>query len=225
MAHTLQGYRFRLTARVLKTVNLETVNLETKTSRHNTFQGWVAIALLTTLSSACSDSSDQSQPTAAPLEWRTFAGEPERTFFNDRETQITRDNVHELQILWTFPTGAIITASPTVAKIQLPEGPRDIVYTQSWDGYMYALHVATGEELWRYQTKFQEVSFPNTGSAHVERVNGEETVFFGAGERFYALDAKTGEEIWIFDAGTGCRNDGAGLPPFTGRETRSSPRP
>jgi len=169
-------------------------------------------ALLAGLVGACSDSGDSSPPAAdtgpAALEWRTFAGGPERTFFNDRETQITRENVGQLEVLWTYPTGAILTASPTVARIDLPEGPRDIVYIQSWDGYMYALYVETGAELWRFQTRFQEVSFPNTGSAHVESVNGLDTVFFGAAERFYALNAATGEVIWTFDAGTGCRNEG-----------------
>ncbi len=171
----------------------------------------IALLLLVALATACSDSSDTppaAAPTAASQEWRTFAGGPERTFYNARETQITRDNVEQLEVLWTVPTGAIITASPTVARIELPGGPRDIVYIQSWDGLMYAVHVETGAELWRYQTRFQEVSFPNTGSAHVERVNGIDTVFFANGERLYALEAATGREIWTFDAGTGCRNPG-----------------
>jgi len=167
-----------------------------------------AALLAATMATACSDSNDPVAPAAAPLEWPTFAGGPERTFYNGRETQITRENVGQLEVLWTFPTGAIITASPTVAQIDLPEGPRDIVFIQSWDGFMYALYLETGEELWRFETRFQEVSFPNTGSAHVETVNGVKTVFFGAAERFYALEAATGEVIWTFDAGTGCRNAG-----------------
>ena len=166
------------------------------------------VLLAAALATACSDSDSPAAPAAIPQEWRTFAGGPERTFYNERESRITRENVGQLEVLWTFPTGAIITASPTVARIDLPEGPRDIVYIQSWDGYMYALYVETGAELWRFETRFQEVSFPNTGSAHVEKVNGVETVFFGAAERFYALDAATGQELWTFDAGTGCRNVG-----------------
>ncbi|NQX89252.1 MAG: PQQ-binding-like beta-propeller repeat protein [Halioglobus sp.] len=167
--------------------------------------------LLAALLAACSDGSDPAAPASSTVtaqDWRTFAGGPARTFYNTRETDITRDNVDQLEVLWTFPTGAIITASPTVANIELPEGRRDIIYIQSWDGFMYAIYRDSGKELWRFETRFQEVSFPNTGSAHVENVNGVDTVFFGAGERFYALNAATGAEIWTFDAGTGCRNPG-----------------
>lgn len=172
-------------------------------------RAWAAIVLFSALPVACSDSGDSSVISIAPQEWRTYAGGAERTYFNARETQITKSNVNQLQILWTFPTGAIVTASPTVAQIDLPEGSRTVVYIQSWDGYMYAIYVNTGKELWRYQTRPQEVSFPNTGSAHVGQVKGVEAVFFGAGERFYALDAKSGEELWTFDAGTGCESYGA----------------
>jgi outer membrane protein assembly factor BamB len=168
-----------------------------------------AIVLFFTLPVACSDDDDHSPATSiAPQEWRTYAGGAERTFFNRRETQITRSNVDQLQTLWTFPTGAIITASPAVAQINLTEGLRTVVYVQSWDGYMYAIDVSTGREIWRYQTRAQEVSFPNTGSAHIGQVKGVEAVFFGAGERFYALDATNGNELWTFDAGTGCQNIG-----------------
>jgi outer membrane protein assembly factor BamB len=178
--------------------------------------GLIAIAPLF----GCSDSNSNGHSQAAvappppppppPLppaqEWLTYAGNAERTYFNARETQINRSNVEQLQVLWTHPTGAIITASPTVAQIELPDGLRMIVYIQSWDGYMYALDLYTGEEIWRYLTKAQEVTFPNTGSAHVGQVNGADAVFFASGERFYALEAATGAELWTFDAGTGCRN-------------------
>ena len=169
---------------------------------------WISLAAIALLIVACSngDGLDLEIPLAEQPQWLTYAGGPQRTFFNSDETQITRDNVHELEILWTFPTGAIITASPTVAQLDLPEGRRAVVYVQSWDGYMYAIKAATGEELWRFQTRPQEVSFPNTGSVHVGKVQGVDAVLFGAAQRFYALNALTGEELWTFDAGTGCRN-------------------
>lgn len=168
-----------------------------------------ALAMVSVVLTACSDGGDSTAALVAPQEWRTYAGGPERTFFNARETQITRSNVGQLETLWTFPTGAIVTASAVVAQINLPEGLRSITYVQSWDGYMYAIYVDTGQELWRYQTRAQEVSFPNSGSAYVGQVKGVDAVFFGAGERFYALDAITGTELWTFDAGTGCETYGA----------------
>ena len=42
----------------------------------------------------------------------------------------------------------------------------------------------------------------------VADVGGRRTVFVGAGEHVYALDAATGAERWRFAAGTGCRDAG-----------------
>jgi outer membrane protein assembly factor BamB len=43
-------------------------------------------------------------------------------------------------------------------------------------------------------------------------VGGQERVFVASGEILYALDARTGVEVWRFTAGTGCRN-ASGQPP------------
>jgi len=170
------------------------------------FRVWCVVGLLSMIAVACSDGNDSPVSSTEAQQWQTYAGSAARTYFNEHETQITASNVHQLQVLWTHPAAAIITASPTVAQINRPEGVRTIVYIQSWDGYMYALDLYTGEELWRYLTRAQEVTFPNTGSAHVEQVKGVDAVLFASGERFYALDAASGAELWTFDAGTGCRN-------------------
>ena len=70
---------------------------------------WISLAAIALLTVACSngDGLELEIPQAEQPQWLTYAGGPKRTFFNADETQITRDNVHELEILWTFPTGAM----------------------------------------------------------------------------------------------------------------------
>ena len=64
-----------------------------------------------------------------PSEWPTYAGGPERRFFNHDEQALTRRNVAQLAERWRFQTGAIVTASPAVARVDLPdEGPTHVVY-------------------------------------------------------------------------------------------------
>jgi hypothetical protein len=64
-----------------------------------------------------------------PTEWRTYAGGPHRLFFNPAERTVTAANVHQLQVKWTFPTGAVVTASPSIARLRLPgEGRLPIVF-------------------------------------------------------------------------------------------------
>jgi cysteine-rich repeat protein len=146
--------------------------------------------------------------------WNTYAGDYARRFYNPAEEVITSANVAQLQEAWRFPTGAIITGSPTVASVDIPgEGPTRVVYFQSWDFGIYAVRMSNGSELWRVQADDHPgASFPSTASVDVSVVDGRATAFVGTGENMYALDAVTGAEIWRFTVGTGCE-DAVGNPP------------
>ncbi len=149
-----------------------------------------------------------------PAEWRTYAGGPHRTFVNADETDLSPDTVADLRVRWRFPTGGIITGSPTVAVVDLPgEGPTQVVYFLSWDLVLYAVRLADGSEVWSFQTRDQPgASFPATASVDVTEIDGRARVFVGQGEWFHSLDAATGELLWTFAAGTGCQ-DANGSPP------------
>jgi outer membrane protein assembly factor BamB len=143
----------------------------------------------------------------------TYGGNLARSFFQPLESIVTPDNVDELEVMWRLPTGAIITGQPAVATVDVGTGPTQVVYVLSWDGNVYAALLSTGSEIWRFTTDEQPgATFPYAASVAVERVNGQDLVFIGAGEMMYALDAVNGEEMWRFTAGTGCV-DAQGSPP------------
>ena len=150
-------------------------------------------------------------------------GGTHRLFFNSTERTITAENVHQLQVKWTFPTGAVVTASPSIARLHIPgEGRIPIVFVQSWDGFLYAVRLYEGTELWRFPTKPQPgVSYPQAGSVEVRRFDGQPRLFFAAGETVYALNAYGGRD-WHFDAGTGC-SDPPGLCGLEGERNEVSP--
>jgi polyvinyl alcohol dehydrogenase (cytochrome) len=164
----------------------------------------------------------------AATEWRTYGGGPRRLFFNPAETTIDASNVGRLRVRWTFPTGAVVTASPSVAVLDVPgEGPTQIAFIASWDGNLYALRTRDGSELWHFHMAEQPAAnYPNAASADVRQIDGAERVLIAGGETVYSLDAVSGAEVWHFQAGTGC---GEGMPPglcsFTGErnEVESSP--
>src|SRR5439155_1345472 len=84
-------------------------------------------------------------PAAAARDWPTYAGGPRRLFFNPARTPITPANVHGLHVKWTFPTGAIVTASPSVAEVKVPgEGRVQVAFLQSRDHTLYALRTPAG---------------------------------------------------------------------------------
>ena len=162
-------------------------------------------------------------------EWPTLAGGARRQFFNGREQYLTPETAPGLIERWRFPTGAVVTASPTVATVARAGGPQRLVFVSSWDGNLYALDWASGTEVWRFGWEDQPgASFPAAGSATVADVDGTRLVLFGAGEHLYALDAATGAERWRFAAGTGCREGGGAFPGpcgFTGERNQVESTP
>ena len=163
---------------------------------------------------------------AAPTEWPTYAGSPRRLFFNPAETQITPANVSALRIKWRFQAGAAITASPSVASVDLPgEGPTQVVFFPSWDHTLYAVRLRDGTEVWRFPVPdYPGGYYPAVASVDVSVVGGTQRVYFAAEQYLYSVDARTGAELWRFAAGTGCL-DPPGLCGFTGErnEIESSP--
>ncbi|GIW40204.1 MAG: hypothetical protein KatS3mg076_0781 [Candidatus Binatia bacterium] len=138
--------------------------------------------------------------------WWTYGGSQLRTFFAESETRITRSNVASMRKKWRYLTGAVVTASPTVARVDVPgEGRIEVVYVSSWDGNFYALRARDGTRLWSFEMKpHPGASFPQASSAEVVRIGGEERVYVGGGMTVYSFEAATGELRWEFDAGTGC---------------------
>ncbi len=153
--------------------------------------------------------------TPPALEWPTLAGGPHRTFFNANEKRLTAPTASQLIEKWRFPTKAVVTSSPSVATVDLPNRGRvRVAFFSSWDGNVYAVDWASGKELWHFVWPDQPgASFPAAGSPTVTDVDGARVVLVGVGETMYALDAATGAERWRFEAGTGCRDPLTGKPP------------
>jgi polyvinyl alcohol dehydrogenase (cytochrome) len=178
------------------------------------------VSLLAVLCGACGGGSGASAPSG--VEWATYGQNQLRTSFNSSETKITTANVGSLQFKWRYLTDAIVSASPTVAYINVPgEGNEKIVFIESWDGNFYALRASNGSRLWNARLKPQPgASYPYASSATVATVAGEQRVYVGGGMTMYSFVAATGEERWEFDAGTGCTS----CDPMTERnEIESSP--
>ena len=77
--------------------------------------------------------------------WDSYLGGSDSSQFFSLD-QINRDNVNQLQVAWTYETGAGQPPmfNPTVANGKM--------YVQTGDGKIAALDPATGRELWRSQT-------------------------------------------------------------------------
>src|SRR5262245_431300 len=71
-------------------------------------------------------------------EWRDYAGGPTSSRFA-ASTQITKANVGQLKVAWTYPAGST-DFNPVMV--------RGVVYSRGAAGSMVALDAATGKVIW-----------------------------------------------------------------------------
>src|SRR5271163_197054 len=64
--------------------------------------------------------------------------------FDPCETVLNVHNVGNLELKWSYRTGASVTSSPAVAN--------GVLYVGSYDHNVYALNADTGALLWKYAT-------------------------------------------------------------------------
>jgi uncharacterized protein (DUF433 family) len=68
-----------------------------------------------------------------------------------------------------------------------------VVYVGSWDGNLYAVDLASGEEIWRFSARGAAASRPT--------VLGRVVLFGSADHHMYCLDRTSGAERWRFKTG------------------------
>src|SRR5579883_220127 len=124
-------------------------------------------------------------------DWPSYLHDGARTASSGDETILSPANAGRLTPLWTYTTGGVIAASPTVVG--------GVAYVGSWDGYEYALDATNGTLRWK--TYLGTTSSPNCDPSHLGITSGATVqngvVYVGGGDAYwYALDATTGAVLW-----------------------------
>ena len=129
-----------------------------------------------------------------PAQWPIQTGDYENTRYSELD-QITKDNVGDLQVAWTFSTGVLRghEGSPLVIG--------DIMYVHTpFPNIVYALNLAEdGKIMWKYEPKQDPNVIPVMCCDTVYRgvAYADDTIFLHqADTTLVALDAKTGEVKW-----------------------------
>ena len=122
-------------------------------------------------------------------EWRDYAGGPDSSRFVN-STQITKANVSQLEVAWTYP-GGLTDFNPLVV--------RGTVYGRGPGNSFVALDAATGKQLWSYDGV---PGFNARGVNYWESRDGKDRrLIFSAGNLLQEIDAVTGEPIASFGTG------------------------
>lgn len=122
----------------------------------------------------------------SPREWRDYAGGPDSSRFV-AATQITRANVKQLQVAWTYPGGQT-DFNPLIV--------RGVVYGRGPLGSFVALDAATGKQLWIHEGV---QGFNSRGVNYWESRDGKaRRLIFSSANFLHELDALTGEAVTSF---------------------------
>ena len=143
-------------------------------------------------------------------DWPTYLHDTSRSASSPDETTLSTSNAGQLVEHWSYATGGMIAAPPTVVG--------GTVYVGSWDGYEYALNATTGALEWRTflgtTGAYPNCNPPSAGVTSGAAVqNG--VVYVGGSDYkggtntyFYALNASNGNILWTVNTGDGSATGG-----------------
>lgn len=133
-----------------------------------------------------------------PHNWLTYYGAYDGQRYSPLD-QINTENVKRLVPAWVFqcsPDGLYAGAS-TYSFEATPLVVDGVMYVSGWDGWVWALNAATGEELWRYKHEVPYDTSLCCGNVNrgVAVANGKVFVVT-LNAHLLALDATTGKCVW-----------------------------
>ena len=119
-------------------------------------------------------------------EWRDYAGGPDSSRFVAAK-QITKSNVSQLQVAWTYASGQT-DFNPLVV--------RGIVYGRGANDSFVALDAATGKQIWIHEGV---QGFNSRGVNYWESKDGKDRrLIFSVNNLLQEIDAQTGQSIPSF---------------------------
>jgi quinoprotein glucose dehydrogenase len=134
-------------------------------------------------------------PSTQDVDWAEYHGDGAKSHYSPLK-QITRENVGQLKIAWTYASGGADTARNRTQIQCNPIIIDGVLYGVSADIQAFAIDASTGKEIWKTRlaenggTLSRGVTFWSDGN--------EQRIFFGAGRWLHAINAKTGELINTF---------------------------
>ena len=131
--------------------------------------------------------------------WSVFGGGTGNTHYSSLD-QINRDNVHNLQVAWTFDSGDQHPKSEMECNPIVVDG---VLYATTPNGSVVALDAATGSVHWRFDAT---EGLKNIGKVRNRGVTywadgADRRIFVGARQYLVSLDAATGKPVTTFGKG------------------------
>jgi quinoprotein glucose dehydrogenase len=128
--------------------------------------------------------------------WGVFGGGPDNIHYSSLD-QINRDNVHSLQVAWTFDSGDQHPKSEMECNPIVVEG---VLYATTPSGDVVALDAATGTLHWRFNAHegLRDVGKVRSRGVTYWSDGTDRRIFVGVRQYLFALDAQSGKPIAAF---------------------------
>src|SRR5690606_2988239 len=115
--------------------------------------------------------------------WSFYGGSQEQTRYS-RLSQITPENVSQLEVAWTYDTGDASERSEMQSTPIVVDG---VLYSISPKLRMFALNAATGEELWSFLPPSDTPMRGNRARGVMYWTDGDQArIYAAANESFYS---------------------------------------
>ena len=145
-------------------------------------------------------------PGAGAGDWSQYGGSGQTRYSPLK--QITRENVNQLEMAWTFSTEENSNDATETQPIMVD----GVFYGLTPTHKLVALDAATGKLLWKFDSGSQGRG-PNRGLTYWTDGN-DRRIYVGVGVYFYAVDARTGKAATGFgNAGRVDLREGLGRDP------------
>ena len=145
--------------------------------------------------------------------WRSYGGDPGNTHYSSLN-QITRDNVHQLEVAWRYAS-ARGKPLPPASELQVnPIVVDGVLYGRNPMYNVFALDAASGAQVWTFDPALTHVGLSNMRGVSFWEDTERRRVLFTTGHYLMALDANTGKLVNSFgDGGKVDLREGLGRDP------------
>lgn len=121
--------------------------------------------------------------------WLMYGGSYDNQRYS-RLAQITKDNVKDLQLAWTYQTGMSLSFETTPVVVN------GVMYATTPNSQVIALNAVTGEELWRYEPKLGTTIICCGPNNRGVAVHNDKVFVATLDDRLIALNNRDGTVAW-----------------------------
>lgn len=160
---------------------------------------WLLIFPLALAGFSCTPAPEaRTAPTSGYDTWSFYGGSQEQTRYS-RLSQITPENVSQLEVAWTYDTGDASERSEMQSTPIVADGK---LFSISPKLRIFALNAATGEEVWSFSPPSDRPLNGRRARGVMHWTDGSQSRIYAAVEhRFYSIDAASGQPDPAFGQG------------------------